>query len=56
MSFTPAKNDLSNVDPATAREALELGTTAAPPYLRVAGGYLYVQEAGVWKKTALSAL
>ena len=30
--------------------------TAAPPYLRVAGGFLYIQEAGVWKKTALSAL
>jgi hypothetical protein len=30
--------------------------TASPPFLRVAGGFLYVQEAGVWKKTALSAL
>jgi photosystem II stability/assembly factor-like uncharacterized protein len=30
--------------------------TAAPPYIRTAGGFLYVQEAGVWKKTALSAL
>lgn len=30
--------------------------TAAPPFLRVAGGFLYIQEAGVWKKTALSAL
>jgi hypothetical protein len=30
--------------------------TATPPFFRVAGGFLYVQEAGVWKKTALSAL
>ncbi len=30
--------------------------TYAPPYIRVAGGYLYVQEAGVWKKAALSSL
>jgi hypothetical protein len=30
--------------------------TAAPPYIRTAGGFLYIQEAGVWKKTALSAL
>ena len=30
--------------------------TATPPFLRVAGGFLYVQEAGVWKKTALIAL
>ena len=31
-------------------------TTATPPYIRVAGGFLYIQEAGVWKKAALSAL
>lgn len=31
-------------------------TTAAPPYLRVADGHLFIQESGVWKKTALSAL
>jgi hypothetical protein len=31
-------------------------TTAAPPYIRTAGGFLYIQESGVWKKTALSAL
>ncbi len=30
--------------------------TLTPPYLRVAGGFLYVPEAGIWKKTALSAL
>jgi len=30
--------------------------TATPPYFRVHGGFLYIQEAGVWKKTALSAL
>lgn len=30
--------------------------TMAPPYLRVAGEFLYIQEAGVWKKVALSAL
>jgi hypothetical protein len=30
--------------------------TLAPPYLRTAGGFLYIQEAGTWKKTALSAL
>lgn len=30
--------------------------TTAPPYLRVAGGFLHIQEAGVWKKTPLSAL
>lgn len=30
--------------------------TTSPPYIRVAGGFLYIQEAGVWKKTALSAL
>lgn len=30
--------------------------TASPPYFRVDGGFLYVQEAGVWKKVALSAL
>ena len=30
--------------------------TVAPPYLRTAGGFLYIQEAGVWKKAALSAL
>ena len=31
-------------------------TTTSPPWVRVAGGFLYIQEAGVWKKTALSAL
>lgn len=30
--------------------------TTAPPYLRVAGGYLYVQDAGEWKEVALQAL
>lgn len=30
--------------------------TLAPPYIRVADGFLYIQEAGIWKKTALSAL
>ena len=30
--------------------------TASPPYIRTAGGFLYIQEAGTWKKTALSAL
>ena len=30
--------------------------TAVPPYIRTAGGFLYVQEAGLWKKVALSAL
>lgn len=30
--------------------------TATPPFIRTAGGYLYIKEAGVWKKTALSAL
>lgn len=30
--------------------------TLAPPYLRVADGFLYVQEAGAWKKTALSEI
>lgn len=30
--------------------------TLAPPYLRVHGGFLYIQEAGLWKKAALSAL
>jgi hypothetical protein len=33
-----------------------LVTTSTPPFVRVAGGFLYIQEAGVWKKTALSAL
>jgi hypothetical protein len=35
---------------------LGFNPTAAPPYIRTAGGFLYIQEAGVWKKTALSAL
>lgn len=30
--------------------------TVAPPYLRTAGGFLYIQEASVWKKAAISAL
>jgi len=30
--------------------------TVAPPHIRVAGGFLYVQDSGVWKKVALSAL
>jgi hypothetical protein len=30
--------------------------TMAPPYIRVADGNLYIQESGIWKKTALSAL
>ena len=48
--FPTAATDLvvSGVDP--------IPTTASPPYIRVAGGYLYIQEAGVWKKAALSAL
>jgi len=33
-----------------------LPATAAPPFLRVADGFLYIQEGGVWKKTALSEL
>jgi hypothetical protein len=33
-----------------------LDVSSAPPYLRVADGKLYVQEAGVWKQAALSAL
>ena len=32
------------------------GSTQAPPFLRVAGGFLYVQESGVWKKATLSGL
>ena len=30
--------------------------TESPPFFRVSGGFLYIQEAGIWKKTALSAL
>jgi hypothetical protein len=30
--------------------------TLAPPYIRVAAGFLYIQDAGTWKKTALSDL
>lgn len=30
--------------------------TVTPPFIRVAGGFLYIQESGLWKKTALSAL
>lgn len=30
--------------------------TASPPFVRVAGGFLYIQESGVWKKAALSSL
>lgn len=43
------------VDPA---EALTggLDTTATPPHIRVASGNLYIQEVGVWKQVALSAL
>jgi hypothetical protein len=33
-----------------------VATTASPPYIRVAGGFLYIPEAGIWKKIALSAL
>jgi hypothetical protein len=33
-----------------------LDVSSAPPYLRVADGKLYVQEAGVWKQATLSAL
>lgn len=33
-----------------------VAATSAPPYIRVHGGYLYIQEAGVWKKAALSTL
>jgi hypothetical protein len=31
-------------------------TPGTPPFLRVAGGFLYIQEAGEWKKVALSNL
>jgi hypothetical protein len=40
----------------TAGVAVVGASTLAPPYLRVAGGFLYIQEAGVWKKIALSDL
>lgn len=29
-------------------------TTSTPPYIRTHGGYLYIQEAGVWKRAALT--
>jgi hypothetical protein len=32
------------------------GTTQAPPYFRVAGGKLYVQDAGVWKSADLTVV
>lgn len=47
-------SDLTAAPPAPA-VGLAAGTPA-PPYIRVAGGFLYIQDAGVWKKTALSAL
>jgi hypothetical protein len=30
--------------------------TATPPYVRIAEGFLFIQESAVWKKTALSTL
>lgn len=30
--------------------------TSTPPFIRAAGGFLYVQESGIWKKAALSSL
>lgn len=33
-----------------------VNATLAPPYLRVSGGFLYIQDAGEWKKVELSAL
>lgn len=30
--------------------------TAVPPYVRVANGYIYVQQDGVWMQAALEAL
>jgi len=34
----------------------EVAPTSAPPYIRVAGGFLYIKDGSTWKKTALSNL
>jgi hypothetical protein len=61
-SFGSAGNDIglsetaTNVTVSAAYLAGGVTGTNSPPYIRVAGGFLYIQEAGVWKKTELSAL
>lgn len=48
--------DLSGESVTSVEEDPGVTATTSPPYIRTAGGYLYIQEAGVWKKAALSAL
>lgn len=57
-----AGNDISTTDTMTAgswgHATLTGGVdiTAAPPYLRVHGGFLYVQESSTWKKITLASI
>ncbi len=46
----------SNIAATTAAFTPGAPATAAPPYLRVAAGHLHIQEAGTWKKVALTNL
>jgi len=48
----------SGITPSPTSETNTEGSlaTIAPPFIRVAAGFLYIQESGAWKKSALSTL
>lgn len=45
-----------NTSTNTTSGEVTIAATASPPYFRIHGGKLYVQESGIWKQVTLSAL
>jgi hypothetical protein len=54
--LVPSWDPVSGIGVVNISPEIAAPATPAPPHIRVAGGFLYVQEVGVWKKVALSNL